>query len=114
MAKGKKLLVVGRKGHSYRLLLLSDREPIEYRAMSKTFPQLVVGELLTVTELVVLGDLIEAMKVCSAVKGDSRKKRILISVEEINVGDLIEGVPVLRIGTTFYVEQEKKAYAYFS
>lgn len=110
----KKILVREKKGHSFRLLLLSEKSPKVYRAITKKYPALVVGDLLLAKNLKTIGDLIENMTVITTVPGSSNKQRVLVDPNSVSVGDLIDGVPILRLGATFNIDQEKKAYAYFS
>lgn len=108
------MLVTEKKGYSFRLQLLSEESPTIYRALAKRYPSLVVGDLLIVKELKVTGDLIERMIVVRTISGSSDKQRVLVDANKTSVGDFIDNVPILRIGSTFNVGQERKAYAYFS
>lgn len=108
----RKLLVQKLKGYSFRLLDIDSGSIL--RALVRKYPSLAIGELLLVEDLVLKGDLIEKMNIFFCVKGDHRKERKPISFDTTKVGDLIDGVPVLHIGQAFYVNDEKKAYAYFN
>ncbi|MDO4700689.1 MAG: hypothetical protein Q4A69_08405 [Moraxella sp.] len=106
----KTLLVKEFKGYSFRLIDVATNET--YRAMKKEH-DLAVGSLLTVNELNVENDLIKSMVITNEIVGDSSKKRIEVCVDEVKLGDLIDGIPVLNFGKIYAKKGKKMAYAYF-
>ena len=107
-----KLLVVQKKGYSFRLLDLATEKT--YRAISSRFSDLAVGGLLLVDQIEIVGDLIESMNVLLTVRGDSKKKKTSTVFGKYALGDLIDGVPILRFGSPYYSNGKKLIYAYFS
>lgn len=105
-----KLLVKELKGYSFRLVNIETQET--YRAMKKEH-DLLVGSLLDVSDVDFSSDLINSMTVNNEIVGDSTKERIEVCVDEVKLGDLIDGVPVLNFGRTYAKKGKKMAYAYF-
>ena len=105
-----KLLVQELKGHSYRLLDLDSRN--YFRAMKKDY-DLTVGSILHTANEDITGDLISEMTIILEVVGDSTKARVEVCADDVKVGDLIDGVPVLNIGKTYAKQGKKMAFAYF-
>ena len=106
-----KLLILGKKGGSFRLFDVENKET--YRAFQKNIEfDLTVGSLIYCsyeTE----GGLIEKISVEKEIVGDSDKKRVLVCVDETSVGDLVDNVPVMSLGKSFGKNGKKMAYAYF-
>ena len=108
-----KILVKEKRGYSFRLLDLENN--ISYRAMQKDFKNLfLVGSLLTVSNFEAQSDLIISMTIDNEIIGDSSKKRIEVDTAVVKVGDLIDNVPVLKLGQAYAKAGKKVAYAYFN
>lgn len=106
-----KLLVKEIKGYSFRLLNLNNGK--SYRALSREFKDMVVGELLTVINFDPLSELIEELEIIAITAPDSSKGRVAVSLDQFQIGDLVDGVPILNLGKRFYKDGDLRAYAYF-
>ena len=106
-----KLLVKEFKGSSFRLVDINTRTT--YRAMKSDFKNLLVGSLLN-ADIESSDDLILKMTINNEVFGDSSKQRIEVCTDEVKLGDLIDGVPVLSFGKEYAKKGKRTAYAYFS
>jgi len=107
-----KILVTEKKGSSFRLLDLENN--YSYRANQKDFKNLLVGSLLTVSNFEALSDSIISMTIDNEIVGDSSKKRIEVDTASVKVGDLIDNVPVLKLGQAYAKAGKRVAYAYFN
>lgn len=106
-----KLLVKEIRGYSFRLLDLESNQT--YRLMKKEAPSdLVVGSLLT-ADIETSDDLITDITILDEIIGDSSKARVEVCVDDVKIGDLIDGVPVLNLGKVYAKGGKKMAYAYF-
>lgn len=108
----KKLLIVAKKGYSFRLLDIESQ--IMYRALESEFPDLAIGGLMLAERVKITGDLIESMNVLFTIKGDSAKPRVEKIAGDFAIGDLVDGVPILSIGKPYYRGGEKRVYVYFN
>lgn len=108
-----KLLVKEVKGYSYRLLDLELGETFRLHRSEAKKLNLTVGSLLT-CDYETSGSAISDLKIHHEVIGDSSKKRVEVDTTEVSVGDLIDGVPVLNLGTVYAKAGKKMAYAYFN
>lgn len=106
------LLVKEKKGYSFRLLNTKTGET--FRAFQKDFKNIsfLVGSLLT-AQMEASDDLITSIEILNEVVGDSTKTRVEVEVENVKIGDLIDGVPVLNFGQVYAKKGKKVAYAYF-
>jgi len=107
------LLVKEKKGGTFRLLDLDTG--ITIRAFERDFPEVdfIVGTLFICTyEEAYLGYL-GALSVEMETVGDSSKKRVEVCTEEVSIGDLIDGVPIVNFGAKYAKKGRKMAYAYF-
>ncbi len=106
-----KLLVKEKKGASWRLKDLESGK--EHRAFERDFPEIdfIPGSLF-ICEYVDRGCLAE-LKIEKEILGDSSKERVEVCVDEVKVGDLIDGIPVLNLGRRYAKGGKKMAYAYF-
>lgn len=110
--ENKTFLVERLRGSSYRL---KDIETLKrYRALESEYPGLIEGMLLIANNVETEHTLITSMSVAFVVTGDHEKERVKVSRKEFSIGDLIDGVPILRFGRSFYENKEKMAYAYFN
>lgn len=105
-----KLLVKELKGYTFRLLDLETYKT--FRAHKNEF-DLTIGSLLTVDDIELFNDLITKMNVTSEIVGDSTKERIKVFIDEVKIGDLIDGVPILNFGQNWAEKGRKVSYAYF-
>lgn len=107
----RRFLVTNFRGSSFRLLDLDTKE--QFRALESMFPDMVPGTLLRATNVATEDTLITRLEVEVAVVGDASKPRQVVETKKTRIGDLVDGVPVMRLGPVFYDKGVKKAYAYF-
>ena len=107
----KNLLVTEKKGSTFRLFDI--KEKITYRLFQRDIDiDLTIGSLIG-GEIEVYGDLITSIKVANEVIGDSSKARVELPINDFKIGDLYEGVPILRFGSSYAKGGKKVAFAYF-
>ena len=106
-----KLLVIEKRGYTHRLLDLDKGKMI--RAFQRNYSEIdFIPGTLFICEYEDDGHL-KNFIVEEEILGDSEKKRIEICTDELSVGDLIDGVPILNIGKKYAKNGRKMAYAYF-
>lgn len=109
-----KLLVKGKTGYTFRLLDIEVNK--EYRVFQRDFKgiEFTAGSLLDVDLSVndIDGDLITNMTITSEIIGDQTKAKVKVDVS-IKLGDLVDGVPVLRLGSSWAEKGQKVRNAFF-
>jgi hypothetical protein len=106
-----KLLVKEKKGATYRLFDLDTEQTV--RAFQRDFKDIdfIIGTLFE-CEYTDNGCL-NNLDVKKEILGDSQKQRVEVHTDDIKIGDLVDGVPVLNLGQKYVKDGQKMAYAYF-
>jgi intracellular sulfur oxidation DsrE/DsrF family protein len=60
-----------------------------------------------------MANLLGALSVEIEIIGDSSKERVEVCTEQVSIGDLIDGVPIVNFGAKYAIKGHKMAYAYF-
>lgn len=107
-----KLLIAEKKGYSFRL---KDPQTDEtYRVFARDYPEIdfVIGTLL-ICDYKASEGMIDSIIVHKEIVGDSEKAKVEVCVDDFQIGDLIDGTPILRFGKKYAKKGKKMAYAYF-
>lgn len=106
-----KFVVKERKGASFRLI--ESLTESEYRLHYSDMPDDLFVGCMVVAKVKVQGKLITDIKPLQIVVGDSTKERVEVCREEYQVGDLIDGVPIMSFGKVYAKQGKKMCFAYF-